>query len=182
MEPLLFSYSNQGVHLIRQSNQGESAARNAGVNASKSRYVAFLDADDWWLPNHITILSKLIQSFPDADLLSTSHSVRCEQYTYRASSSLPNNWTGILTDFFSCYARGLSIVNSTTACVKRSALLKVGGFPHGVKRGPDVITWINLALNGSVAHSNVVTAVYNQVAVNRTTPSESKSRLPHCSI
>lgn len=38
-------YSN--IEIINQSNQGLSAARNAGLNEAKGEYVMFLDSDDW---------------------------------------------------------------------------------------------------------------------------------------
>jgi len=165
---IVLTYAHRGVRLMRQPNQGESAARNTGVEAAITDYVAFLDADDWWLPNHLEVLQKLALSHPSAALLSTAHLIRRSDRFYCPRSSLAEGWSGLVQDFFCTYAQGLSLVNSSTACVRRSALISTGGFPVGVRRGPDIITWINLALRFPVAHTHIATSVYNQQAVNRT--------------
>ena len=41
------------VKLIQQENAGECAARNTGIKAASCQWVAFLDADDEWLPEKI---------------------------------------------------------------------------------------------------------------------------------
>lgn len=39
-----------GVRCIRRAHEGAAAARNAGVQAATGDYIAFLDADDVWMP------------------------------------------------------------------------------------------------------------------------------------
>lgn len=160
-------YAAEGVQLVRQTNQGESAARNAGVHLCTMPYIAFLDADDWWFPNHLEVLSNLASRFPGSSMFSTSHLIQRDGRSYRANNGLEEGVISEVPDFFCEYANGLSLINSSTACVLKETLLEVGGFPVGVRRGPDVMTWIKIALKYKVAHANIPTAVFNQEAVNR---------------
>lgn len=156
------------VHVIEQSNQGESAARNKGISLAKSKYVAFLDADDWWEPNHLESLVSLLNVAPEAQFLSTGHKVLRDGKIYKGRSKFEDGWCGLVRNFPREYADNLSLINSSTACVDRDSLISLGGFPVGVSKGPDVITWISMGLRFPFAHTEVATAVYNQDGLNRT--------------
>lgn len=51
---ILHQYKNH-IKIIRQTNKGVSAARNAGIKYSTGKYIAFLDSDDIWLPQKLSI-------------------------------------------------------------------------------------------------------------------------------
>src|SRR5690606_27942020 len=42
-----------GVRLIRQDQKGPGAARNRGLELAQTEFVAFCDADDWYVPNKL---------------------------------------------------------------------------------------------------------------------------------
>lgn len=60
------------VTVIRQPNRGTSLARNAGIVASRGRWVAALDADDLWLPNRLERLMAYLERHPDCRAVATT--------------------------------------------------------------------------------------------------------------
>lgn len=55
-----------GVQVVRQPNSERAVARNNGLRHTRSPYVAFLDADDWWQPAFLERLGALLDARPDA--------------------------------------------------------------------------------------------------------------------
>lgn len=69
-----------GALILSQPQRGISAARNAGINASKQEWLAFLDADDRWENNKIEYQWMAIQRCPDVGMVS------CDYYIVRGNS------------------------------------------------------------------------------------------------
>ena len=68
MEVIRNFTSDARIQIINQENQGVSAARNKGVVSSKYDYIAFLDADDEWLPGFLEKIKEAIELFPNAGM------------------------------------------------------------------------------------------------------------------
>ncbi len=55
----------QKVEYVYQANQGLSAARNAGIHLSSGEFIAFLDADDLWLPDKLRVQIDYLLNHPE---------------------------------------------------------------------------------------------------------------------
>jgi glycosyltransferase involved in cell wall biosynthesis len=57
------------VHYVRQRNLGQAGGRNTGIRAARGEYVAFLDSDDEWTPDKLSVQVGHLQSRPDLDFV-----------------------------------------------------------------------------------------------------------------
>lgn len=56
------------IKVIHQSNQGVSAARNAGIEVARGEYITFIDSDDWVDANYLSSMAEVMES-EDIDLV-----------------------------------------------------------------------------------------------------------------
>jgi glycosyltransferase involved in cell wall biosynthesis/SAM-dependent methyltransferase len=52
------------VIVVRQANEGQSSARNMGIRHARGEYLAFIDQDDIWRPDHLSRLVPYLQADP----------------------------------------------------------------------------------------------------------------------
>jgi len=147
------------VKVIQQENQGVSAARNNGVNAATSEYVAFLDADDTWLPMFLEEMSLLIQRFPAAGFYASRYQCVVNQSTYidakinmnLISKNDAQNEGFLLKNYFEVAANGDLPFMVSSCLVSKTLFKQLGGFPVGEKMGEDQDLFAKVALQGDIA-------------------------------
>jgi len=147
-EELVKKYGSK-VKYIYQENSGRSSARNTGIQAAKGKWVAFLDADDQWLPDKLKIQMELLDRNSElmwcaGNFIQTDGS----RSTPRINPTVINNaLTGrdYFLNYFEEAAKGLCFIATPTVIVKKSIFEKIGLFDISLLFGEDMDTWWRIA-------------------------------------
>lgn len=149
------------VKVIDQPNQGVSAARNAGINCTKAQFIAFLDADDYWLPNFLKNIVELKTKFPSGGMYFTHYAFLSEDSVTKAKLRLVPTDPGYVEDFFAACCNSDLPVTASSVCIKRDVLVDIGGFPVGIAMGEDQIVWARVACQSKVFYHPETSAYYD---------------------
>ncbi|HLQ99080.1 MAG TPA: glycosyltransferase family A protein [Sphingobacterium sp.] len=71
---------NPSFNYLKQTNQGVAAAKNKGVQQARGEYITFLDSDDQYKVNHLESRMKIIERYPEVDLLHGGVEIIGEEY------------------------------------------------------------------------------------------------------
>ena len=145
------------LRLIRQPNGGVSVARNRGVAEARSDWVAFLDADDEWLPGFLAAVSGMAARAPEVGVV----------FSNLCLSSAAEAWlspgpSGIIRNYFDfVVARRGRGATSSSVMIRVDVLRRVGGFPDGQTHGEDLTVWTRVAWDAPYAYVPDVLARYH---------------------
>lgn len=125
-----------------QDHQGISVARNAGIRLSSGKYIAFLDADDIWIPQKSALQIQVLEKNPCIGLVYGSYmlvdSSRKPLIT-REAEIVTADWLEKL--ICGNYVAG----SASTSMVNRDAFLKAGLFDPYLSAGEDWDMWLRIA-------------------------------------
>ena len=132
-------------YLKHKENKGPSAARNTGIKNSRGEYIAFLDADDVWLPKKIEIQINKINDL-DADLVFSNWYI-WEPIKNVRVKAFNSNPLGNKEDLLCLFIKK-NFGNPSTALLKKSSLEKIGLFDESLKSSEDYDLWLRFILKG----------------------------------
>ena len=133
LEILKVYEARHGVKVIRQQNLGVGAARNAGARASTGELVAFLDADDYWLPRKTEKQIERLISDKEFGF------VTCGMQEFDAAGNVIRTYAEGMEGW---HADDILLIKSVTAGPGSSSMLwrrifeKVGGFDERKEMHP----------------------------------------------
>jgi len=164
------SFHDPRISCIEQEHRGVSSTRNHGVNLASGDFIAFLDADDEWMPLHLETILRLIKTFPEAGMFATASKITSEEGKPRWTiykNIPPPPWEGLMPDYFRSGSLGEDPVNASTVVIPKKIFHEMGGFPEGYWYGEDTDLFGRIALKYPVAFSWEFGALYHVEASNR---------------
>ncbi|NWG74970.1 MAG: glycosyltransferase family 2 protein [Rubrivivax sp.] len=131
------------IRVVDQRNGGMSNARNAGIRAARGEFIAFLDADDWWLPTKLGRQVALMRERPGLGFCSCAARVEDTEGRLLNLWQCPQ-WQGPLLPHL--FQGGTSVPGSCSAVLaRRQLVVAAGAFDETLRGAEDPDLWIRLA-------------------------------------
>ena len=150
------------VRYIRQVNSGVAAARNRGIQESTGRYVAFLDADDTWLPEKLELQLAALGKYEECRACYCAHLVCTEaleplavQRSVRERSTLED-----------LLLSGNVVGSLCSVVCERSLFSAVGGFDPALSQCADWEMWVRVATVTEFVYVDEPLVIYRQHGSN----------------
>ena len=145
LEKVLQPYMGRIVY-IKQENKRAAGARNNGIRRARGEFIAFLDSDDTWLPNHLENQSQLLQEDPSLDFvyanaLLVGDPAHEPEFMEKCPSSGEATFQALIVE--RCQ------IPISTVVVRRESLLKAGLFDETLLRCDDYDMWLRCAFHGA---------------------------------
>lgn len=169
------NFDDSRIRIINQENAGVSAARNRGVKEAKGDWIAFLDGDDEWHPEYLSIIQQAILAYPGAGMICTGGTIsnikNKELTSYRIAKKYINQIKAI--NFFE---NPCVFSHTSGLVVKKEIFNQTHGFPIGMKYNEDYACTQAIALITTTVYVGLPISKYNGGVEGQTTSIDASTR------
>ena len=131
---------HNAIVIRNPSNSGEGFSRNVGLRHARGNFIAWLDADDMWMPHHVQTLATLLEKHPEA----TGAFAAVQAFGLRHNLIRGYVPLGEPSNVF-WLAFGDWLHTTIGSMVSRTALLSIGGFDENERYSVDFDLWLRLS-------------------------------------
>ncbi|HET8823549.1 MAG TPA: glycosyltransferase family A protein [Terriglobales bacterium] len=144
LEAALSPYAGR-IRYFKQSTKGPSGARNTGIRNAFGKYVAFLDGDDYWTPDHLAKNIGILERDPTLALVYCDCILVKNGQPYSRVFYVQNQPSTVT---FETLLLQSSTISTSSVVVSRETILAAGGFDEALYRCEDFDMWLRLAFSG----------------------------------
>lgn len=174
---ILKRFTDPRIHVIRQPNGGEAVARNTGLDNARGLYIAFLDADDLYLPNALADLAGYLDANPEVGVVFSDGYVvdSDENILMRLTEHRPGIYTG---NILAPLILSPGVITVPVCTLTRKATVEAHNirFDRELVIGPDYDFWIQLAAVSQFGYLDRLTCKYRVHLTNIQRTSGKKRR------
>lgn len=157
---IVSNFTHPTIKIHSQKNTGVAAARNLGIQLSRSNYIAFLDADDIWHKDFLLHIKEAVEEFPE-------HKIYASAIVFEVSKNIKHtaSYTEIkkkpiqILSYFTSSLKH-SLLYSSSIVVHKSIFDQLGYFNPKLKTGEDTDMWIRMGLKNDVVFISKPLSLY----------------------
>lgn len=161
---------------------GGYAGRNVGIRAATGDWIAFLDADDLWAPDHLADIAQAIGDDPNAGAVATrfDHVFADRTQPQRIAPTLQ---APVTLDFAAFLQSWLAVREcpmwTGAVAIRRTLLIDAGLFPEGKGvRGGDKELWLRIVHQAPLRYVPRISATFHRDSENKVSKSTTTLDLP----
>jgi len=148
---------------VRQENQGPGGARNTGIRMARGAYVALLDSDDVWDPEHLAAQVAVLEADPSIDMVYAD--ARIVGDVPEAGRTVMEFCPSVGEVTFERLVTRECTIHICVSVCRREALLRAGLFDPAFRGTEDIDMWMRIArLGGRIAYQRRVLGCYRRQA------------------
>ncbi|MGD1938978.1 MAG: glycosyltransferase family 2 protein [Cyanophyceae cyanobacterium] len=150
------------IHILKGGGLGPAGARNLAIEKCTGDWVAFLDADDWWRPDHLQRIYDLVSPTDDVVYLAAAEhfSINVNRIVSRSDAPFKEPKSGMNHFKYWQLYKDHGILELSSMAVKRSRLVEGGGFDPAMRGAEDLELMMRMVVDHTWSYDPTPSSVY----------------------
>lgn len=165
-------FNGTELRVLSQNNRGAGAARNRAINEATGDWLAFLDADDEWLPDKLAISMEAIYKH---NIVLVAHNYFAVNGSQKKLVVCNARYEAAANPYCGLYRKGFLATSSVV--VRRDAVIEAGGFDETLETAQDFDLWLKILKKKNVSFRVEPNALLNYFVTPRSITSHTARRL-----